>query len=125
MLPVVSMQAPLHSFWPAVGHEQVPPVQVVPPEQVVPQVPQLPLSVSVFAQAPPEQAVSPVAQPVDEQALLLQTWVPVQVIPQVPQLLAFDGTQLPPQLSSPEPQVHEPPWQVWPDPQTVPQVPQF
>jgi hypothetical protein len=102
-----------------------PPLQVEPPEQTVPQVPQLPLSVFVFAQAPIPQGVVP-AEQLEEQALLLQTAVvPVHIIVQLPQWVASDGTQLPPQLSKPELHAHAPDWQVWPDWQTVPQAPQF
>jgi hypothetical protein len=99
-------------------------VQVVPPEQAMPQAPQLRLSVIVLAQVPPEQAVVPLAQ-LDEQVLLLQTCVLVQVVPQVPQFALFDDTQLPPQFKRPVPQVQTPDWQVWPDLQAVPHVPQF
>jgi len=99
-------------------------LQVEPPEQTVPQVPQFPLSVWRFAQAPPEQAVVPLAQ-LDEQALLLHTCVLLQVVPQAPQLVLFDDTQLPPQLRRPVPQAQTPAEQVCPVPQTFPHAPQF
>ena len=91
---------------------QVPPLQVVPPEQTVPQVPQLALSVEVFAQAPPGHWVVPEAQ-LDEQLPLLQTEVvPLHAIVQVPQWVASDDTQLPLQRNRPVLQTHAPAWQL-------------
>jgi len=74
----------------------------------VPQVPQLSGSVIVLAQVPPEQAVVPVAQPDEEQALLLHTCVLLQVEPQLPQFALLCETQLPLQFKRPVPQVHTP-----------------
>ena len=104
---------------------QLPPLQVVPPEQTVPQVPQFALSLLVIAHAPPWHWVVPVGQ-LDEQLLLLQTAVvPVQVVVQLPQWVASDWTQALLHRRSPVLHAHWPAVQLWPDPQTLPQVPQF
>jgi hypothetical protein len=77
----------------------------VPPEQLwlaghtVPQAPQLPTSLAVLTQAPP-QAVWPVGQP---QRPMAHTWPPVHATPHAPQLalLALVSKHTPPQLVVP------------------------
>jgi hypothetical protein len=122
-LLLVVMQAPLHSTCgDAQAHWLF--TQVEPPEQTWPQLPQLPLSVAVFAHAPPAHIVAPPLHMV-EQALLLQTWPLGQTVVQLPQWVLSEETQLLLQLSRPALQTQEPAWQLMPFPQAFPQVPQF
>src|SRR3954462_3246174 len=117
------MQLPLHSCWPETVQLQIPLTQEEPEPQALPHVPQS----APFAgplQVPSEHFVPDVQ--VDEQLPVLSQTLPLaHAVQLVPQCSGLDWTQVPPQLTKPPGQTHDPALQVLPLPQTLPHVPQF
>jgi hypothetical protein len=109
---------------PVVLSTQVLPEQCCVDVQAWPQLPQF-VSLAVVSTHAVPHIVWPPVQPMELQALLLQTWFAGQAFPQLPQFVPSDGTQEPAHSSVPAWHLHWPLWQTWPPRHGIPHPPQF